>query len=69
MQTTMEEKHIYLTPLSVVFEHILVANISEAFTQFQKKLLNLFYRKEIALDRSSRFQPFNVISCALYIIL
>ena len=43
MQPTMEEKHIYLTPLSVVFEHILVTNISEAFTQFQKKLLNLFY--------------------------
>ncbi len=39
----MKEKHINSTPLSSVFEHMLIAYIGEAFAKFQKELLYLFY--------------------------
>ena len=40
----MKEKHIYLTPLPIVFKHILIANIGETFAKFQKELLYFFYQ-------------------------
>ena len=40
----MKEKHINLTPLPIVFKHILIANIGETFAKFQKKLFYFFYQ-------------------------
>ena len=40
----MEEKHINLTLLSVILQHMLVANESEAIAKFHKKTSDSFYQ-------------------------
>ena len=49
MQSAMEEKHVNLAPIPIVFKYVLVANISEAFAKFQKELLNLLYKSSFKL--------------------
>ena len=44
MQGTVKKKHIDLTPFSIIFKYVLIANISEAFAKFQKELLYLLYQ-------------------------
>ena len=40
----MEEKHVNLVQLSIVFEYVLITNICESFAKFQEELLNLLHK-------------------------
>ena len=40
----MEKQHIYLALFSIVFQHMLVTNESEAITKFHKETSDSFYK-------------------------